>query len=117
MKSNACEDGNPDQGTGSAYLKTVTEHPSDMPLLKNSNSRELLFEEKPGIPSGFPGDSVVKNLPSKQETRVWSLGQKDPLEEEIATHFNILAWEIPWTEEPDGLQAMGLQKRRIRLSN
>ena len=46
-----------------------------------------------------------------QETRVWSLGWKDPLEKEMATHSSILAWEI-WTEEPDGLQSMGLQKSR-----
>ena len=44
-----------------------------------------------------------------QETRVQSLRQKDPLEKEMATHSSILAWEIPWTEEPGGLPAMGLQ--------
>ena len=44
---------------------------------------------------GFPGGSVVKNLPIKQETRVLYLGQEDPLEKEMATHFSILAWEIP----------------------
>ena len=44
-----------------------------------------------------------------QETQVRSLGQEDPLEEEVATHPSILAWKIPWTEEPDGLQSMGLQ--------
>ena len=52
---------------------------------------------------GFPGGSVVKNLPAMQETWVRSLGQEDPLEEGMATHSNILAWEIPWTEEPDVL--------------
>ena len=45
-----------------------------------------------------------------QETQVHSLGQEDPLEEEMATHSSILAWEIPWTEEPDGPQLMGLQE-------
>ena len=45
-----------------------------------------------------------------QETRVWSLGQEDPLEEETANHSSILAWEIPWTEEPDGLQSIGSQR-------
>ena len=44
-----------------------------------------------------------------QETQVRSPGQEDPLEEEVATHPSILAWKIPWTEEPDGLQSMGLQ--------
>ena len=45
-----------------------------------------------------------------QETRVQSLDQEDPLEEEMATHSSIFAWEIPWTEEPGGLQSMGSQK-------
>ena len=45
-----------------------------------------------------------------QEMQVQSLGQEDPLEKEMATHSSILAWEIPWTEEPGGLQSMGLQK-------
>ena len=48
---------------------------------------------------GFPGSSVVKDLPTKQEILVQSLGQGDPLEKEMATHFSILAWEIPRTEE------------------
>ena len=54
----------------------------------------------------------VKNPPAMQETKeiqVWSLGQEEPLEEEMATHSNILAWKIPWTEEPAGLQSMGSQ--------
>ena len=46
---------------------------------------------------------MVKNLPAVQETWVPSLGWKDPLQKEMATHSSILAWEIPWTEEPDGL--------------
>ena len=52
---------------------------------------------------------MVKNLPAMQETWVQSLGWEDPLEKGMATHFSILAWRIPWTEEPDGLQSMGLQ--------
>ena len=52
----------------------------------------------------------VKNLPAMQETQVWSLGQEDHLEKEMASHSSILAWEIPWTEEPGGLQSMVLQK-------
>ena len=59
----------------------------------------------------FPGGSVVKNSPAKQETQVWSLGREDHLEEEMATHSSILAWETPWTEEPGGLQSRGLQSR------
>ena len=50
---------------------------------------------------------MVKNLPAIQESRVQSLGQEDPLEKEMATHSSILAWEIPWTEKPGGLQSMG----------
>ena len=47
---------------------------------------------------------MVKSLPAMQETRAWSLGQEDPLEKEIATHSDILTWEIPWIEEPGRLQ-------------
>ena len=50
---------------------------------------------------------TVKNLPAMQETQVQSLGQEDPLEKEMATYSSILAWRIPWTEEPGGLQSMG----------
>ena len=53
---------------------------------------------------------VVKNLPAVQETWVRSLGREDPLEEEMTTHSSILAWRIPWTEEPGGLQSMGSQR-------
>ena len=59
---------------------------------------------------GFLGDSVVKNLPARQETWVGSLGWEDPLEEGMATHSSILAWRIPWTEEPGGLQSIGSQR-------
>ena len=55
---------------------------------------------------------MVKNLPAMPETQVRSLGQKDPLENKMATHSSILAWRIPWTEEPGGLQSMGLQRVR-----
>ena len=48
----------------------------------------------------------VKNMSAMQETQVWSLGQEDPLEEEMPTHSSILAWRIPWTEQPGGLQSM-----------
>ena len=59
---------------------------------------------------GFPGGSVVKNPPAMQETWVQSLGQEAPLEKETKTHSSNLAWKIPWTKEPGGLQSMGLQK-------
>ena len=54
---------------------------------------------------------MVKRLPAMRETWVQSLGLEDPLEKEMATHSSILAWEIPWTEEPERLQSMGLQSR------
>ena len=60
---------------------------------------------------------VIKKLPAKQETWVGSLGQEDPLEKEMVTHCIIYAWEIPWTEEPGGLQFMGSQKCWAQLSN
>ena len=63
----------------------------------------------PGSKRGFLGGSVVKNPPAMPETQVQSLGLEDPLEKEMATHSSILAWEIPWTEEPGELQSMGLQ--------
>ena len=59
---------------------------------------------------GFPGGSVGKNLYAMEETWIWSLCQEDPLEKEMATHSSILAWEIPWTEEPGGLQSMGSER-------
>ena len=55
---------------------------------------------------------TVKNLPAMRETWVQSLGWEDPLEEGMATYFSILAWRIPWTEEPDRLQSMGSQRVR-----
>ena len=58
---------------------------------------------------------LVKNLPALQETWVRFLGWEDPLEEEMATHSSILAWEIPWTEEPGGVQSMGSQKSQTGL--
>ena len=63
----------------------------------------------------FPGGSVVKNPPAVQETWVQSLGQEDPLEKEMATHSSFVAWEIPQTEEPGGLQSMGLQTTNKQL--
>ena len=53
---------------------------------------------------------TVENLPAKQETQVQSLGREDALEKGMATHSSILAWEIPWTVEPGGLQSMGFRR-------
>ena len=64
-----------------------------------------------GLPRWRSGKESVK-----QEERVRSLGQEDTLEQEVATHSSILAWEIPWTEQPGRLQSMGSQKRWTQLS-
>ena len=61
--------------------------------------------------------SVVKNTPAMQDLQVQSLGQEDPLVKEMTTNSSLLAWEIPWTEEPGGLQSMGLQKSQTQLRN
>ena len=65
--------------------------------------------------AGLPSGSVVKNQPAKQETQVQSLGWEDPLVEEMAMNSSILAWEIPWTEEPGRLQFAGPQRVRHHL--
>ena len=58
---------------------------------------------------------MEKSLPAYQDMWVCSLGQKDPVEKEMATHFSILAWEIPWTEEPGGLRSHGVAKSQTDL--
>ena len=65
---------------------------------------------------GFPGGSVVRNLPASAGDLDSILGWEDPLEKEMAVHSSILAWEISRTEEPGGLQSMGLQKVRRDLA-
>ena len=60
---------------------------------------------------------MVKNLPAMQETQVQSLGQEDPLEKRMTTHSSILAWRIPWAEEPGKLQSLGVAKSRTQLSD
>ena len=63
----------------------------------------------------FLGGLLVKNPPANAEDGFWSLGWGDPLEKEMATHSSSIAWEIPWTEEPDRLQFMGSQRGRHDL--
>ena len=66
------------------------------------------------VDMGFPGSTVLKNMPPKAgDTGSSSLGQEDPLEEEMATHSSSLAWRILWTEEPAWLQSMGSQRVRL----
>ena len=66
---------------------------------------------------GFPRGSAIKNPPAIQEIQVLSLGQEDPLEKALATPSSILAWEIPWIEEPGGLESMGSKKSGTQLSD
>ena len=83
-------------------------------LKQTINLLILLDKNFPGISLVVQWTSLVaqlvKHLPTMQETRVQSLGREDPLEKEMATHSSILAWRIPWMEEPGGLQSMGLQR-------
>ena len=69
------------------------------------------------IIGGFPVDSVIKNLPAKQETWVQSVGREDPLEKQMATHSRILAWEVPWLEELGRLRSMMMQRIRHDFSS
>ena len=66
--------------------------------------------------SGDSGKESIWPMQKTQETQIQSLGQEDPLEKEIVTLSSILAWEMPWTEMPGGLQSMGSQKSQTRLS-
>ena len=68
-----------------------------------------LFNSYANAPLNFPDGSVENNLPANMQ--VQSLGQGDPLQKEKAAHSSILAWKIPWTEEPGKLQSMGLQSQ------
>ena len=60
---------------------------------------------------------MIKNLPAMQKTWVQFLGQEDSLEKGMTAHFSIIAWRIPWTEEPDGLQFIGHKKSKMTLSD
>ena len=93
--------------------ESETEHQKGKKKKKKSDT--VKSEELESI-LGFPGGSAVKNPPVMQEMWVWSLGWEDPLEKEMATLSNILAWKIPWTEEPGGLQSMESQKSWTRPS-
>ena len=80
-----------------------------LPLLLSSTHPSLSSTNQAGELNGSVAQTV-KNLPAMQETWVWSLGQEEPLEKEMATHNSILAWKIPWTEELGRLQSTGLQR-------
>ena len=79
-----------------------------LPVFLPTGLSELLHSDF--LLTSFPVAQTVKNLPAMQETQVRSLGWEDPLEEGLATHSSILAWRIPWTEEPGGLPPTGPHK-------
>ena len=82
---------------------------------KGIDADSVFISHSPGF-LGSPGSSAVNNLPAVQEAWVQSLGQEDLLEKKMATHSSTLAWEIPWTEEPAGLQTMGSQRVKHDLA-
>ena len=87
----------------SKFLTMAYKAPHNCPFAHLALSLISMFKD-------FPSGSVVKNLPARQETQVRFLGQEDPPEEGMATHSSILAWRIPWTEEPGRLQSQRLQR-------
>ena len=99
--------GAPQRGRANKLMRTLLEAFPEMLQKPEWTFWSTHYDER-----GSPGGSVLTNLPAMKETWVRSLGWEDPLEEEMATHFNILAWRIPWTEEPGGLQSQGSQRVR-----
>ena len=101
------------QGT----LKSLLQHHSSKASILQCSVFFIVQFSHSYMTTGKTGASLVaqrlKCLPPMQETQIRSLGQKDPLEKEMATHSIILAWQIPWSEEPGWLQSMGLQKSDI----
>ena len=81
--------------------------------------RQTIFVHDSQIPQDFPGGTSGKEpaCQCRNHKRVRFLSWEDPLEKGMATHSSILAWKIPWTEEPGGLQSMGSQRVRLDLSN
>ena len=96
-----------------ARFKDLLYIPTDA-VREENNSKKELFLLQYRCSLGFLGGSVIKNPPAKQ-TWVRSLGGEDPLEGGMATHSSIRAWSIPWTEEPCGLQSMGVTQNWTRL--
>ena len=106
------------EGNGTPLQCSCLENPRDKGAwwaavygVAQSRTRLKRLSSSSSLSEGFPGGSVVKNPPSKAgDTWVQSLGQEDPLEKEIATHSSLLAWRIPWIEEPGELESMGSQR-------
>ena len=88
-----------------------------LPKLPSIGEKALSIPLRDEQYASFPGDSVVKNSLPEQKMQVRSLGWEDLLEKEMAIHSSTLAWEIPWTEEPGGLQSTGPQKSWTQLSD
>ena len=82
------------------------------PRSRSAPSRSVTLNKGIGSDGASLVAQMVKSLPEMQETQVWSLGQEDPLEKGMATHCSILAWRVPWTEEPGGLQSVRSQTVR-----
>ena len=82
---------------------SITDQAPERPMLHNKRRHRSEKPDQNITYVVFPGGAVVENLTVMQKTCIQSLDQEDPLEKETATHSSILAWEIPWTEEPDGL--------------
>ena len=97
-------------------LSDLLSVPSQAILSSRSRRKQEIYilnglnQKGSGI-EGLPHGVVVKNLPAMEETRVQSLGWEGPLQKGMATHSSILAWRIPWTEEPGGLQSLGSQSQ------
>ena len=92
-------------------LVSLTREQGDILLSKGIMCDKCcVFQKNNPLASASPIAHSVKSLLAMQETRVQFLGQEDPLEKKMATHSSILAWRIPWTEEPGRLQSMGLQE-------
>ena len=89
-------------------------------MIKTHHFLRILLHFTIFLRLGFPSGSIVKNPPAMlelQEMQVQSLGWEDPLGKGLATHSSILAWRMPWTEEPGGLQSMGSQRVRHNQSD
>ena len=101
---------------------SLVSYPSSCPFILNSETSFratckaglMIINSLSYCLMGFPGGSDSKESACNARDLVWSFGWKDPLEEGMATHSSILAWRIPWTEEPGGLQSMGSQRVRHR---
>ena len=90
-------------------VSCISTEPSGKPMFSNRWFNKKEWKQKTLYMKLALVAQMVKNLPAMWETWVWPLGQEDPLEKRMTTHSNILAWRIPWAEEPGRLQSLGLQ--------